>query len=72
MLSDLIKAAGRQQKLEGIYGMTFARRIRASPGSPAHPRHVNAAAAHLRPALPDPELLRQPPLAYVVTARDKP
>jgi hypothetical protein len=70
LLGDLIKAAGDQQKLEGIRGMPLAPPPCANPASSGVAAHENAATAHVRPALLDPELLRQPPLAHLVPARD--
>ena len=70
MLGDLIKAAGRQQLPKGIQGMGLARRPCAGPGPSGSVPHDNAAAAYVRPALLDPDLLRQPPLAHLVPARD--
>ena len=70
MLGNLIKAAGHQQLRKGIQVMTLLRRPCANPDPPGSVTPENAAAAHVRPALLDPELLRQPPLANLVPARD--
>ena len=72
MLSNLNRAAGHQQTLKGIVGMPLACRPCDHPGSPGLAPHENAAAADVRPALLDPELSRQPPLAHLIPARDEP